>query len=70
MTTSPKQRKYWALVSLRKPKVFVLQFLQCYLMKEDHIQKFVLLFNTEKKNLVFENLKGSHIRKFLGFRKL
>ena len=56
-------------VSLRKPNVFALQILQHYLTKENRVRKFShCLYG--RKNLVFENLKGSHVRNFLGFPKL
>ena len=33
--------------------------------------KIVLLFDTDKRTLhVFQNMKGSHVRKFLGFCRL
>ena len=59
--------------SLRKPKVFPLQILRRYLTNEDRIRKlfyYIVLVFIWKKNLAFENLKGSHVRKFLRFRKL
>ena len=58
-----------ALYSLRKPKVFALQILQRYLTKEGHVRKFFYC-SYGQKNLAFDNLKGSHVRNFLGFRKL
>ena len=60
----------WSVdVSLRKPKVFALQILQRYLTKEGRVRKFLHCLYGEK-NLTFENLKGSNVRNFLGFRKL
>ena len=58
-----------AELSLRTPKVFASQILRCYLTKEGRVRKF-FYWSIWIKNVAFENLKGSHVRKFLGFRKL
>ena len=45
------------------------QILRRYLTKEGRVRKYFYCL-IWIKNPAFENLKGSHVRKFLGFHKL